>query len=595
MKNYTSREIRTKYFEFFKQKNHQVIHSSSVIPENDPTVLFTTAGMQPLVPYLLGEQHPQGNRLVNVQRCIRTGDIEDIGDTTHATFFEMLGNWSLGDYFKKEAIAWSWEFLTSNKWLNIPKDKLFFTIFEGDNDAPRDMESYYLWKEMGVSDDHLFFMPKEHNWWGPAGETGPCGPDTEMFIDTGKPLCSEKCDPSCDCGKYVEIWNNVFMQYFKDEHGSYHPLAKKNVDTGMGLERILIALNGGDIYDTDVFQMIINKTKQLSDQKLLEEVDRKSLKIVADHIRTTTFIIGDKKGITPSNTDQGYILRRLIRRASRHANLLGISNEGLTEICKVVIEQYKDVYPELDDNKEKIINEIKKETKKFAKTIRQGLKEFEKVIQKLGMDRQELDGKNAFKLYDTYGFPIELTQELAIERGLEVNLREYQIYFDQHRKKSQQGAQQKFKGGLADTSQCTAKLHTATHILHEALRRILGKSVEQKGSNITAQRLRFDFSFPRKLTTDEISKIEKMVNDVIANDYIITKEQKSVNEAKQQGAIGLFESKYGEGVSVYSIGDFSKEICGGPHAKTTKELGVFKITKEESSSSGVRRIKAILE
>ncbi|MGG0260165.1 alanine--tRNA ligase [Bacillus mycoides] len=595
MKNYTSKEIRTKYFEFFKQKNHQVIHSSSVIPENDPTVLFTTAGMQPLVPYLLGEQHPQGNRLVNVQRCIRTGDIEDIGDTTHATFFEMLGNWSLGDYFKKEAIPWSWEFLTSEEWLNIPKENLFFTIFEGDNDAPRDMESYSLWKEMGVSDDHLFFMPKEHNWWGPAGETGPCGPDTEMFIDTGKPLCSEKCDPSCDCGKYVEIWNNVFMEYFKDENGSYHPLAKQNVDTGMGLERILIALNGGDIYDTDVFQMIINKTKQLSDQKLLEETDGKSLKIVADHIRTTTFIIGDKKGITPSNTDQGYILRRLIRRAIRHANLLGISNEGLTQICEVVIEQYKEVYPELEDNKEKIINEIKKETKKFAKTIQQGLKKFEKVIQKLGTDRQELDGKNAFKLYDTYGFPIELTQELAIERGLEVNLREYQIYFDQHRKKSQQGAQQKFKGGLADTSQSTAKLHTATHILHEALRRILGKSVEQKGSNITAQRLRFDFSFPRKLTTDEISKIEKMVNEVIANDYIIIKEQKSVNEAKQQGAIGLFESQYGECVSVYSIGDFSKEICGGPHAKTTKELGTFKITKEESSSSGVRRIKAILE
>ncbi|MEC2054229.1 alanine--tRNA ligase (plasmid) [Peribacillus psychrosaccharolyticus] len=594
MKYYTSKEIRTKYLEFFTEKEHKVISDYSVIPENDPTVLFTTAGMQPLVPYLLGEKHPRGARIANVQRCIRTGDIEEVGDDTHATFFEMLGNWSLGDYFKEESINWSWEFLTSAKWLDIPKEKLYFTVFEGDNDAPRDEESYSLWRSLGVAEDHLFFMPKSENWWGPAGSTGPCGPDTEMFYDTGKPKCSEACDPSCSCGKYVEIWNNVFMEYSKDENGLFSPLSQKNVDTGMGLERILIALNGGTIYDTDLFKDIVEQTRKLSRKNLFGENEEKSLKIIADHLRTSTIIIGDRQGVTPSNTDQGYVIRRLIRRAIRHANLLEIPTGSITKICELVINQYGEVYPELKENETKIIHEVLQEEQKFNKTIQQGMKEFQKMLDKLDSKTKEIDGKSAFKLYDTYGFPIELTLELASEKGYEVNVQAYKDYFDEHRKKSQLGAEQKFKGGLADNSIETTRLHTATHLLHESLRRVLGDSIEQKGSNITTQRLRFDFSFNRKLTKEEITRVEEMVNDSIRSNYSIVNKQMTVEEAKQEGAIGLFESKYGDIVNVYSIGDFSKEICGGPHTKSTEELGIFKIKKEESSSSGVRRIKAVL-
>ncbi|MCC5804659.1 alanine--tRNA ligase [Rossellomorea vietnamensis] len=593
VKKYTSKEIRTKYFDFFKQKEHKIISDYSIVPENDPTVLFTTAGMQPLVPYLLGEPHPQGTRIANVQRCIRTGDIEDVGDDTHGTFFEMLGNWSLGDYFKQESIRWSWEFLTSPEWLGIPKEKLYFTVFEGDEDAPRDEESFRLWKSLGVPEDHLFFMPKEENWWGPAGSTGPCGPDTEMFYDTGKPHCTIDCDPSCSCGKYVEIWNNVFMEYFKNEKGDYTFLSQKNVDTGMGLERILIALNGGTIYDTDLFSDIVNVTKELSGKQKFSEKDQLSIKIVSDHLRTSTFILGDRQGVTPSNTDQGYVLRRLIRRATRHAKLLEIQDEKIADICKVVIKQYQDIYPELLHNKNRILEQIVLEEQKFNRTIQQGMKEFEKVVTKMS-NRTKIDGKTAFKLYDTYGFPVELTLELAKEKGLGIDMKEYNLHFENHRKQSQLGAEKKFKGGLADNSVETARLHTATHLLHQSLREILGDSVEQKGSNITTERLRFDFSFDRKVTKDELKRIEDLVNQEISKNHAIKSEQLSVNVAKQEGAIGLFSSKYDEVVTVYSIGNFSKEICGGPHADHTGELGKFKIKKEESSSSGVRRIKAVL-
>jgi alanyl-tRNA synthetase len=593
VKKYTSKEIRTKYFDFFKQKEHKIISDYSIVPENDPTVLFTTAGMQPLVPYLLGEPHPQGTRIANVQRCIRTGDIEDVGDDTHGTFFEMLGNWSLGDYFKQESIRWSWEFLTSPEWLGIPKEKLYFTVFEGDEDAPRDEESFKLWKSLGVPEDHLFFMPKEENWWGPAGSTGPCGPDTEMFYDTGKPHCAIDCDPSCSCGKYVEIWNNVFMEYFKNENGDYTFLSQKNVDTGMGLERILIALNGGTIYDTDLFSDIVNVTKELSGKRKFSEKDQLSIKIVSDHLRTSTFILGDRQGVTPSNTDQGYVLRRLIRRATRHAKLLEIQDGKIADICKVVIKQYQDIYPELLHNKNRILEQIVLEEQKFNRTIQQGMKEFEKVVTKMS-NRTKIDGKTAFKLYDTYGFPVELTLELAKEKGLGIDMKEYNLHFENHRKQSQLGAEKKFKGGLADNSVETARLHTATHLLHQSLREILGDSVEQKGSNITTERLRFDFSFDRKVTKDELKRIEDLVNQEISKNHAIKSEQLSVDVAKQEGAIGLFSSKYDEVVTVYSIGDFSKEICGGPHADHTGELGKFKIKKEESSSSGVRRIKAVL-
>jgi alanyl-tRNA synthetase len=566
-----------------------------VIPENDPTSLFTTAGMQPLVPYLLGEPHPQGKRVVNVQRCIRTGDIEEIGDDTHCTFFEMLGNWSLGDYFKKESIKWSWEFLTSEEWLHIPKERLFFTVFAGDQDVKRDEESYSLWLDLGVDAEHISFQSKEHNWWGPVGATGPCGPDTEIFIDTGKEECSESCDPSCDCGKFVEIWNNVFMEYYKNEKGEFTPLSQKNVDTGMGLERVLVALNGGTVYDTDLFEEILKKIHELSDQKDVKPTDSKEFRIIADHIRTATFILGDPKGITPSNVDQGYVLRRLIRRAIRYSKLLNIEEGGIAQISQAVIEKYSSVYPELNENKDKIIQELNLEEQKFGKTIRQGLKEFEKVIKRLDEKTTVIDGASAFKLYDTYGFPIELTQELATEKGFTVDINQYQERFEEHRKKSQKGAEQKFKGGLADHTEETTRLHTATHLLHEALRRVLGDSVEQRGSNITSKRLRFDFSFGRKLLPEEISEVETIVNQAIKDDLAIVNQEMTLEEAKQQGAIGLFESKYGEIVKVYSIGDFSKEVCGGPHVKHTGELGTFKIKKEESSSSGVRRIKAVLQ
>ncbi len=589
-------ELRSLYLKFFKEKGHAVIPSASIIPENDPTVLFTTAGMHPLVPYLLGAKHPEGKRLTNVQKCIRTGDIEEVGNDTHCTFFEMLGNWSLGDYFKEEAIKWSWEFLTSEKWLGIPKEKLYVTVFEGDEDAPRDMESYEHWRGLGVAEDHIFFLPKEHNWWGPAGLTGPCGPDTEMFIDTGKEKCSKDCSPACSCGKYVEIWNDVFMEYNKTADGKFEPLSQKNVDTGMGLDRTIAVLQGVDsVYDTDLYQGIMDKISELAQLEYRKDQETtRSYRIVADHIRTATFILGDEKAISPSNVDQGYVLRRLIRRAIRFSLKIGIPEGMLAKVAEAVVDQYKDAYPELSKNKATIIEELRLEEERFQRTIKQGLREFDKLINRLKGDDKTISGEKAFRLYDTFGFPIEFTQELAEEKGYQVDIEGFEQSFKKHQEKSKAGASQKFKGGLADNTEETAKLHTATHLLQAALRQVLGDEVTQRGSNITAERLRFDFTFSRKVTREELDKVESLVNEVIEKDYEVICQEMSIEEAKKSGALGFFDSKYGNRVKVYSIGDFSKELCGGPHVSHTGQLGKFKIKKEESSSAGVRRIRAVL-
>lgn len=587
-------ELREKYLQFFKEKDHAVIPSASIIPENDPTVLFTPAGMHPLIPYLMGETHPEGARLCDVQKCVRTIDIDEVGDDSHCTFFEMLGNWSLGDYFKKESIKWSYEFLTSEKWLNLDVNKLAITVFEGDKDAPKDEVSASIWKECGIPEDRIFYLPKNHNWWI-AGDAGPCGPDTEIFYITDKEPCSSECSPACDCGRYLEIWNNVFMEYNKQADGTYEPLKKKNVDTGMGLDRTIAVLQGkSSVYETDLFAPIIAKIEELSGAKYGQDKEiTTSMRIMADHMRTATFMIGDEKGIVPSNIDQGYILRRLIRRVVRHGAKLSWENGNAWKIASVVIDIYKDVYPELLENKSKIHDELNKEEAKFAKTLQRGLKEFEKVVAKMEAN-STMDGKTAFRLYDTFGFPIEITVEMAEEKGLTVDVEGFDAAFKEHQAKSSAGSEQKFKGGLADSTEATSHLHTATHLLHAALRDTFGESVEQRGSNITPERMRFDFSFPRKVDRDECDKLEEWVNGAIEAKVPITMEEMSVDEAKAAGAIGLFSAKYGNTVKVYSIDGYSKEICGGPHAENTGDLGKFKIQKEQSSSSGVRRIKAVL-
>ena len=594
MKTYHSSELRSMFLKFFKDHGHAVISSASVIPENDPTVLFTTAGMHPLVPYLMGAKHPAGKRLTDVQKCVRTGDIDDVGDFSHLTFFEMLGNWSLGDYFKEQMIPWSWEFLTSPEYLGLPKDRLAFSVFAGDADCPRDEESAQLWRNCGVADDHIFFLPKENNWWGPAGITGPCGPDTEMFIITDKEPCGPNCSPACSCGRYLEIWNDVFMQYNKKADGTFEPLEQKNVDTGMGLERTICVLNGKkSVYETDLFADILKKISELSGKEYgSDEMTTRAFRIIADHMRTATFIMGDDRGVSPSNVDQGYVLRRLIRRAVRYGMGIGMP-EGFTgEVAKVIIEQYKDVYPELKRNEAFVLEQLSLEESRFARTLKQGNREFEKLVEKV-QDGQ-IDGVSAFHLYDTYGFPVEMTEELARERGLTVDMDGFHDCFRRHQATSQAGAEQRFKGGLADNSEQSARLHTATHLLHAALRKVLGPEVAQKGSNITAERLRFDFSFGRKMTKEELAEVERLVNEAIQSHTPVTCEEMTVAQAKEQGAIGLFESKYGEKVKVYTMGPYSKEICGGPHAQNTGDLVSFKIKKEESSSAGVRRIKAVI-
>nr|WP_243108421.1 alanine--tRNA ligase [Maliibacterium massiliense] len=591
----TANELREKFLAFFREKGHAVIPSASVIPENDPTVLFTTAGMHPLVPYLLGAHHPEGTRLTDVQKCIRTGDIDEVGDASHLTFFEMLGNWSLGDYFKKEAISWSWEFLTDKKWLGLDPDRLAFSVFAGDADAPRDEESYNLWRSMGVQEDHLFYLPKKNNWWGPAGQTGPCGPDTEMFIITDKEPCGPDCSPACDCGRYLEIWNDVFMQYNKKADGTFEPLAQQNVDTGMGLERTIGVLQGvSSVYETDLFAPIIGHIEELSGKKYgaSEEITH-AMRIVADHVRSATFILGDERGVTPSNVDQGYVLRRLIRRAVRFGRQLEMP-EGLTaKLAETIVGMYAHVYPELSARRDVITGELLREEQRFARTLKQGLREFEKTANRLG-GADMIDGVSAFHLYDTFGFPIEMTQEMARERNLTVDMDGFEKAFQEHQQKSHAGAEQRFKGGLADSSEQTARLHTATHLLLAGLKHVLSDDIMQKGSNITAERLRFDFNFPRKVTREELDQVEAYVNDAIAQAIPVQMQEMTLDEAKASGATGVFASKYGERVKVYSVEGFSKEICGGPHAGNTAELVSFKIKKEESSSAGVRRIKAVI-
>ncbi len=578
-------EIRNKYLNFFKEHGHTVIPSAPLIPENDPSVLFTTAGMQPLVPYLLGEKHPQGTRLTDYQKCVRTNDIDEVGDNRHLTYFEMLGNWSLGDYFKDESIQMSFDFLT--KELGIPVEKLSVTCFAGDEDCPRDEVSANAWKRAGIPEERIYFYGKDDNWWI-AGEEGPCGPDTEMFYDTGKPACGPNCEPCCDCGKYVEIWNNVFMEYFKDKNG-YSKLKQRNVDTGLGLERMTMLLQGKETpFDTELFAPVMNKLKEIQKADIIE-----SRRIVAEHLRSSMMIISD--GGRPSNLDRGYVLRRLIRRMIRHMNKLQIDLNELSALIDINVDNLKEMYPDLEKNREVIKNVIIEEKNKFVKTLSHGEREFEKEIAKLKEKNIDtIPGTVVFRLYDTYGFPPEVTKELAEENGFKVDLKEFEKLFKEHQEKSRQGAEHKFKGGLADQNEKTIAYHTATHLLHEALREVLGEHVKQSGSNITEERLRFDFTHPQKMTKEEIQKVEDLVNEQIKRDLQVKCEEMSYEDAKNSGAIGLFTDKYGDKVKVYTIGDFSKEICGGPHVTHTGDMGTFKIKKEESSSSGVRRIKAVL-
>ena len=580
-------EIRNKYLNFFKKHGHAIIPSASLIPENDPSVLFTTAGMQPLVPYLLGEKHPSGTRLTDYQKCLRTNDIEEVGDNRHLTYFEMLGNWSLGDYFKEESIQMSFDFLT--KELQIPVEKLSVTVFAGDDDCPRDEVAAECWKKAGILDGHIYYYGKDDNWWI-AGEEGPCGPDTEMFYDTGKPACGPGCQPSCDCGKYVEIWNNVFMEYFKSKDGKYSKLAQRNVDTGLGLERMTMLLQGKETpFDTELFKTVMDKLSEL------QKVDNiESRRIIAEHLRSSMMVISD--GGRPSNVDRGYILRRLIRRMVRHMNKLQINLEEISTLIDINVENLKEMYPDLAKNQELIKNVIIEEKNKFVKTLAHGEKEFEKEMNKAKeQGKTKIDGKVVFKLYDTYGFPPEVTSELAQENNMTVDMKEFDELFKSHQEKSRMGSEQKFKGGLAEQNDTTIAYHTATHLLNAALKVVLGPETHQRGSNITVDRMRFDFNCDHKMTDEEKKQTEDLVNKWIQDAIPVTVEEMKKDEAVKSGAECMFIEKYPDVVTVYTIGNVSKELCGGPHVKNTSELGKFKIKKEEASSAGVRRIKAILE
>ncbi len=580
-------EIRNKYLNFFKNHGHVVIPSAPVIPENDPSVLFTTAGMQPLVPYLLGEPHPAGTRLTDYQKCVRTNDIDEVGDNRHLTYFEMLGNWSLGDYFKEESIQMSYDFLT--KELGIPVEKLSVTCFAGDEDCARDEVTASCWKKAGIPEERIYYFEKDDNWWI-AGETGPCGPDTEMFYDTGKPKCSPECNPSCGCGKYVEIWNNVFMEFYKDENGKYSKLKQHNVDTGLGLERMTMLLEGKETpFETELFAPIMDKLVEL------QKVDNiASRRIVAEHLRSSMMIICD--GGRPSNVDRGYILRRLIRRMVRHMNKLQISLDELSTLIDINVENLKEMYPALEANKETIKNVILEEKDKFVKTLEKGEKEFAKEVGQVKEQGENIvPGKVVFRLYDTYGFPPEVTEELATENGMKIDKEGFDKLFKEHQEKSRAGSEQKFKGGLASTGEMETKYHTATHLLNAALKQVLGSHVHQRGSNITAERMRFDFSHPAKMTDEEKQKTEDLVNEWITEAIPVEHLEMKKDDAIKMGAEAMFIEKYGDIVSVYKIGDVSIELCGGPHVSNTSELGHFKIKKEESSSSGIRRIKAILD
>ncbi len=580
-------EIRNKYLNFFKEHGHTIIPSAPLIPENDPSVLFTTAGMQPLVPYLLGEKHPSGTRLTDYQKCVRTNDIEEVGDNRHLTYFEMLGNWSLGDYFKEESIQMSFDFLT--KELQIPVEKLSVTVFAGDEDCAKDTVAAECWKKAGILDGHIYYYGKDDNWWI-AGEEGPCGPDTEMFYDTGKPACGPDCQPSCDCGKYVEIWNNVFMEYFKDKDGNYSKLSQRNVDTGLGLERMTMLLQGKETpFDTELFTPVMDK---LSELQKIDNIE--SRRIIAEHLRSSMMIISD--GGRPSNVDRGYILRRLIRRMVRHMNKLQINLDEISTLIDINVENLKEMYPELEKNAETIKNVIIEEKDKFVKTLAHGEKEFEKEMNRAKQSgKDKIEGKVVFKLYDTYGFPPEVTSELAKESGMTVDMKEFDELFKAHQEKSRLGSEQKFKGGLAEQNDTTIAYHTATHLLNAALKVVLGPETHQRGSNITTERMRFDFNCDHKLTDEEKQKTEDLVNEWIKEALPVTVEEMPKEEAVKSGAECMFIEKYPDIVTVYSIGNVSKELCGGPHVKNTSEIGKFKIKKEEASSAGVRRIKAVIE
>ena len=611
----TADQLRNLYLDFFKSKGHAVISGASLIPENDPTVLFTTAGMHPLVPYLMGKMpHPAGTRLTDVQKCVRTGDIDEVGDSAHLTFFEMLGNWSLNDYFKKEAISWSFEFLTTK--LGFSPDQLSVTVFRGEEGIPADEEAVAIWKSLGIPEERIYRLPREDNWWGPAGETGPCGPDTEMFIDTGKPACGPDCRPGCHCGKFIEIWNDVFMQYQKTEDGKFVPLGRHNVDTGMGVERTICMMNGLDtVYDTDVFAPIMAKIRELSGKASFDTPeDVRSSRVVADHMRTATFILGDQKGgVTPGNVGANYVLRRLIRSAVRHARRLGIAPGFTEKMAATIVDEYKHVYPELEQNRERVFQELLAEETRFGKTLDEGKREFDKTVAGIRRKNEfmgakdpayvpetQISGKQAFKLYDTYGYPLEMTQELAREIGFSVDVAGYQECFKAHQELSRANVGSA-KSGLAEHSEETTALHTATHLLHKALKIVLGDHCNQKGSNITAERLRLDFTHGEKMTPEQIQKVEDLVNEQIKADLPVYRDMMTLDEARAAGATALFSSKYtDEKLSVYTMGKtrddfFSKEVCTGPHVEHTGVLGHFKIKKEESSSAGVRRIKAVLE
>ena len=609
----TADELRDLYLKFFESKGHKIIPGASVIPENDPTVLFTTAGMHPLVPYLMGAMpHPAGTRLTDVQKCVRTGDIDAVGDAAHLTFFEMLGNWSLNDYFKKEAISWSFEFLTTK--LGFSPEQLNVTVFRGEGQEgeegyiPADEEAVAIWKSLGIPDERIFRLPREDNWWGPAGTTGPCGPDTEMFIDTGKPKCGPECRPGCHCGKYIEIWNDVFMQYLKNEQGQFVPLGRHNVDTGMGVERTVCMMTGAPtVYDTEIFKPIMDKIEELRARTdggsgapeplpMDGEESLRARRIIADHMRTATFILCDPKGgVKPGNVGANYVLRRLIRRAVRYARMLGIAEGFTVKLAEVICEKYHHVYPELKANLEQCRLDLEAEEKRFNATLDKGEAMYRKVAEQLKAHNQtQISGKTAFKLYDTFGFPFEMTLEMAEKDGLTVDREGFEEANRKHQELSRTTSAGAFKAGLQDNSEVVTRMHTATHLLHAALHQVLGPTALQKGSNITAERLRFDFTWPQPMTAEEKAKVEELVNKWIADGIDVTKKMTTVEEAKKEGAMALFGAKYGDQVSLYTIGDVSKEICCGPHVANTKELGSFKIVKEQSSSAGVRRIKAVI-
>lgn len=598
----TANELRAKFIEFFKSKNHAEISGQSLIPENDPSVLFTTAGMHPLVPYLLGEPHPAGTRLTDYQKCIRTGDIDEVGDPSHLTCFEMLGNWSLGDYFKKEAIAFSYEFLTSPQWLALDPRKLSVTVFEGDESAPRDDEAAGYWKENGMSEDKIAYLPASDNWWA-AGPTGPCGPDTEIFYWVGEGLPPQGSNKKTDSVNWMEIWNNVFMQFNRIDEKTLVKLPKQNVDTGMGLERTNCILQGKtSVYLTEVFQPIIAEIESLAHYTYGSDAEKdKSVRIIADHARASVFILGDQRGVTPSNLGAGYVLRRLIRRAVRHGLKLGIEKNFLVQVAVAVIENFKNAYPELEQNREKIFAELNSEEDRFRLTLKNGEAEFQRLLPNLLKNpKKEISGKVAFRLYDTFGFPLELTEELAAENGFTVD----KVGFKEAEKKHQEASKSlgagQAKGGLAEQSEITTKYHTATHLLQQALVNVLGDKVAQKGSNINNERMRFDFTFDRPMTAEEIKRVEAIVNEKIQEDLPVTMEIMPLEQAQAAGARALFANKYGESVKVYTVGKdptrdwFSKEVCGGPHVQHTAQIGEFKITKEQSSSAGVRRIRAVI-